>query len=77
MRPSPPPAEVVSSKRPRLTPRVNVLKRKVLLDDDMILHAEYVFFSMLVTVFLSLQSYRLYLYLVNYFPNVVIDVSFT
>ncbi|RWR83915.1 Rad21/Rec8-like protein [Cinnamomum micranthum f. kanehirae] len=40
MRPTPPPDEVVLSKRPRLTPRVNVLKRKVLLDDDMILHAD-------------------------------------
>lgn len=61
MRPTPPPAEVVLSKRPRLTPRVNVLKRKVLLDDDMILHAEYVFFSMLVAHIFKLQSYWLYL----------------
>lgn len=36
-----------SQKRPKLTPRLNMLKRKVLLDDTTVLHAEYVFFTFL------------------------------
>ncbi|XXG89412.1 hypothetical protein AAC387_Pa12g1414 [Persea americana] len=40
VRPTPPPPEVISSKRSRVTTRVNVSKRKVLLDDTMVLHGD-------------------------------------
>ncbi|XP_077225640.1 sister chromatid cohesion 1 protein 4-like [Tasmannia lanceolata] len=40
MRPTPPPPQAASLKRPRMTPRVNVPKRKVLLDDTMVLHGD-------------------------------------
>ncbi|KAF8391764.1 hypothetical protein HHK36_021998 [Tetracentron sinense] len=40
MRPTPPPLEVAYSKRPRLAPRVSASKRKVLLDDTMVLHGD-------------------------------------
>ncbi|XP_077229812.1 sister chromatid cohesion 1 protein 4-like [Tasmannia lanceolata] len=40
MRPTPPPPKAASSKRLRMTPRVNTPKRKVLLDDTMVLHGD-------------------------------------
>ncbi|KAF9612986.1 hypothetical protein IFM89_004790, partial [Coptis chinensis] len=43
------PTEIASRKQPRITPRASVVKRKVLLDDTMVLHGEYVF------VFLSMS----------------------
>lgn len=44
MKPTPPVPETVSTKRPRSAPRSSVLKRKVLMDDTMVLHGEYVLF---------------------------------
>lgn len=37
-----PPCEITSSKRPRIAPRASTSKRKVLMDDSMVLHGEYV-----------------------------------
>lgn len=39
--PTPPPAKAASLKRPRVTTRQGMRKRKVLLDDTTVLHAEY------------------------------------
>ncbi|KAF9613017.1 hypothetical protein IFM89_004871 [Coptis chinensis] len=39
-RPTPPPTEIASRKQPRITPRASVVKRKVLLDDTMVLHGD-------------------------------------
>lgn len=50
MKPTPPP-EVVSMKRPRTAIRSNASKRKVLMDDPMVLHGEYVLFFMLINLF--------------------------
>lgn len=40
-----PPSEVTSMKRHRAAPRSGAPKRKVLMDDTMVLHGEYVSFS--------------------------------
>ncbi|KAK9292227.1 hypothetical protein L1049_020190 [Liquidambar formosana] len=40
MKPTPPLSEVVSMKRPRTAPRVSASKRKVLMDDTMVLHGD-------------------------------------
>ncbi|KAK7243196.1 hypothetical protein RIF29_37985 [Crotalaria pallida] len=40
MKPSPVAAEIVSTKRPRAAPRTSALKRKVLMDDMMVLHGD-------------------------------------
>ncbi|KAG6645281.1 sister chromatid cohesion 1 protein 4-like [Carya illinoinensis] len=40
MRPTPPAPEIVSMKRPRSAPRSSTLKRKVLMDDTMVLHGD-------------------------------------
>ncbi|GAV83935.1 Rad21_Rec8 domain-containing protein [Cephalotus follicularis] len=42
MKPTPPVPEVTSKKRTRTTPRPSATKRKVLLDDTMVLHGKYV-----------------------------------
>lgn len=42
MKPSPVAPEIVSMKRSRSAPRTSALKRKVLMDDMMVLHGEYV-----------------------------------
>ena len=44
MKPTPPPPEVASMKRPRTATRSSASKRKVLMDDPMVLHGEYVYF---------------------------------
>lgn len=49
MKPTPPAPEV-STKRLRSATRSSVLKRKVLVDDSMVLHGEYVLFSMSITL---------------------------
>lgn len=61
MKPTPPPPEMTSMKRPRSS-RVCASKRKVLMDDTMVLHGEYVLFCMIVTsfTFTYLQSVLLY-----------------
>lgn len=38
----PTPTETTSMKRPRSAPRTSASKRKVLMDDSMVLHGEYV-----------------------------------
>lgn len=42
VKPTPPPTELTSLKRHRSAPRTSVSKRKVLMDDTMVLHGEYV-----------------------------------
>ena len=44
MKPTPPPSEITSLKRHRSAPRTSTSKRKVLMDDTMVLHGEYVVF---------------------------------
>lgn len=56
MKPSPPVHETISLKRPRSTLRVGTSKKKVLMDDMMVLHGEYV----------SYASICLYIYLILY-----------
>lgn len=43
MKPTPAPLEIISSKRPRTTQRASASKRKVLMDETMVLLGEYVF----------------------------------
>lgn len=43
VKPTPATSEVASIKRLRSAPRTSSLKRKVLMDDTMVLHGEYVF----------------------------------
>lgn len=45
VKPTPPPSEITSLKRHRS--RTSTLKRKVLMDDTMVLHGEYVHFLQL------------------------------
>ena len=48
MKPTPPAPEITSTKRLRSAPRASASKRKVLMDDMMVLHGEYVIFSVLI-----------------------------
>lgn len=45
MKPSPPVHETISLKRPRSALRVGTSKKKVLMDDMMVLHGEYVSYA--------------------------------
>lgn len=47
----------MSLKRHRSAPRASANKRKVLMDDTMVLHGEYVIFSDLVTLFVLIAIY--------------------
>ena len=44
VKPTPPPSEVTSMKRHRAAPRSGGPKRKVLMDETMVLHGEYVLY---------------------------------
>jgi len=57
MKPTPPAPEVASMKRARSVSRPSAMKRKVLMDDSMVLLGEYVIFSCSTfhfTIYLSL-----------------------
>lgn len=56
MKPTPPAPEVVPMKRLRSAPRSSALKRKVLMDDTMVLHGEYVLYSLSITLFTLLAT---------------------
>lgn len=60
MKPTPPVREVASRKRARSAPQTNALKRKVLMDDTMVLHGEYVLFCKFVAFYIlsSLSTNR-------------------
>lgn len=62
----PTPHKVSSFKRPRLNPKAGVPKRKVLIDDTMVLHAEYVFhfsYCLLLISFLMILDNNCLVYL--------------
>jgi len=62
MKPTPqPPSQIMQVRRPRSTTRISASKRKVLMDDTMVLHGEYVILSFfnLSPPFLCLLEYKL------------------
>lgn len=68
MRPTPPAPEIVSMKRPRSAPRSSTLKRKVLMDDTMVLHGEYVLFPMSFTLVTLNEPTDTYFVIDLFFP---------
>lgn len=56
VKPTPPPSEITSLKCQRSAPRTSASKRKVLMDDTMVLHGEYVFSSFFFWVDLKLST---------------------
>lgn len=53
MKPSPPVHETISLKRPRSALRVGTSKKKVLMDDMMVLHGEYVSYASICLLILD------------------------
>lgn len=71
MRPTPPAPEIVSMKRSRSGPRSSTLKRKVLMDDTMVLHGEYVLFFMSLLWLLSMKPTAHILFFDMFFPSLM------
>ena len=61
MKPTPPAPEVASMKRARSVSRPSAMKRKVLMDDSMVLLGEYVIFFMFYFSFHNLSVIDHYL----------------
>jgi hypothetical protein len=58
---TPPAPEVASMKRARSASRPSAMKRKVLMDDSMVLHGEYAFFFSFYSCFHKLPVVNCYL----------------